>query len=169
MRANPWMLNTLPKLVLRDWRDLRIYTEADLQGSVYFWLRRHFDAVRSSRWDFRSQPVIPIGGRDSRPDVVFFKRGVPYDAIELKVQLRGFSRHTLTREWDKLQRLKQHQGMRHAYQFVLYDSDEVFRLDKADWMKNYLTFIGVNVRRYPSGKLRKGYWDVADQWGKAKF
>jgi len=46
--------------------------------------------------------------------------------------------------------------LRHAYVLVLYDDETMAKLgQKEEWMKNYLTFVGANVRRHRGPKNRR--------------
>jgi hypothetical protein len=110
------------------------------------------------------------GGRSVKPDVVVFKNTLPYDVFELKCHLGGIRESPLDADLEKLHSLKDHLNLRHAYQLVLYD-DDVWDLgyDKDLWMKQYLTFVGANVRRHVHGRVRRGYDDARRRWERWKW
>ena len=76
----------------------------------------------------------------------------------------------LDEDLDKLKEMKTQWNLRHAYQLVLYDDDNVLRLvhDKEPWMKQYLTFVGANVRRHDSKRMRHGYEESRARWARWK-
>ena len=67
---------------------------------------------------------------------------------------------------EKLRRLKKKLKLRHAYQLILYDDDDLWGLPykKESWMKQYLTFVGANVRRHETGRIRRGYQEARKRW-----
>jgi hypothetical protein len=106
-----------------------------------------------------------------KPDIVIYKNTIPYDVFELKCQMGGFQPRTLEQDLDKLKALKREWNIRHAYQLVLYDDDSTHSLPtykKSDWMKNFLTFIPINIRRSASGRQRDGYFDARKRWERFK-
>ena len=114
-----------------------------------YWLRHEFERTRSEQWLVRTQPTLDLGaGKTVKPDVVVFKNTLPYDVFELKRHLEGIRESLLDADLEKLHRLKDCFNLRHAYQLVLYDGNDVWDLayDKERWMKQYLTFLGANVR-----------------------
>jgi hypothetical protein len=60
MKADSWILNELPEYLIKDWYELYIYNESDMQASAYYWLRDYFDRERSAKWIVRTQPFIPL-------------------------------------------------------------------------------------------------------------
>jgi len=157
--------------LVTDWYNLQIFTEYDLQVATYYWLRREFERTRSERWLVRTQPTMDLdGGKRVKPDVVVFKNVLPYDVFELKCHLAGIRESPLDADLAKLHRLKDCFNLRHAYQLVLYDDDDVWDLayNKEPWMKQYLTFVGANVRRHPHGRMRRGYEDALRKWQRWK-
>ena len=66
--------------------------------------------------------------------------------------------------------MKTRWNLRHAYQLVLYDDDDVLSItyDKEPWMKQYLTFVGANVRCHDSGRMCRDYIDSRDRWARRK-
>ena len=168
MKADSWILHKLPDAILSDWYCLYIYTEHDLQVATYHWLRAHFDRERSDNWIVRSQPTLDAEGGTMKPDLVIYRNTIPYDAIELKCLMDGFRKNRLDPDLDKLQRLKTEHNLRHAYMIVLYDDDDVYSPTRQQWMKNYLTYIGMNVRRHENGRMRRGYKESRARWGRFK-
>lgn len=171
MRADPWILNDLPERLVDDWYDRYIFNEHDMQVATYYWLRRHFDRYRSEPWSVRAQPVLELrAGGCVKPDIVIYRNTLPYDIIELKCQLEGIRFELLNSDVEKLRALKA-ENIRHAYQLVLYDRDEVWDIPSATkkpWMQQYLTFVGANVRRHTTGRLRRGYEAGRKQWERWK-
>ncbi|MDO8140458.1 MAG: hypothetical protein Q6358_03080 [Candidatus Brocadiales bacterium] len=166
MRADSWILHHLPEQLVADWYNLLIFNEYDMQVATY-WLRREFEHTRSDTWTVRTQPTLEMsGGKTVKPDIVVFKNNVPYDVLELKCHLDGVRETLLDDDLDKLRRLKRRWNLRHAYQLVLYDDEDVWSLtyDKEPWMRQYLTFVGANVRLHESGRLRRGYDNARGRW-----
>jgi hypothetical protein len=170
MRADPFIRNNLPDLLIEDWYNLSIYNEFDLQVAAYYWLRREFDRLRSQHWIIRAQPRLEVGNAIMKPDIVIYKMSVPYDVIELKCQMVALRESPLRKDLDKLKALKK-LNVRHAYLLVLYDDDgwydkftrrEISR--REDWMKNYLTPVFANVRCHAKGRKRRGYDEVRARW-----
>jgi len=171
LRADSWILHELPERLVADWYNLQIFTEYDLQVATYYWLRREFERTRSKQWLVRTQPILNLAGDKSvKPDVVVFKNTLPYDVFELKCHLGGIRESLLDTDLEKLHRLKDRFNLRHAYQLVLYDADDVWDLayDKEPWMKRYLTFVGANVRRHVHGRMRRGYHRARQRWERWK-
>lgn len=167
MRADSWVMDDLPELVVADWYNLFIFTECDLQVAAYYWLRRYFQRTRSEQWSVRTQPTLDVGsGKTSKPDVVVFKNALPYDVFELKCHLTGVRADRWEADLDKLRQLKEKWNIRHAYQLVLYDDDEVWGLprEKETWAKRYLTFVGANIRRHETGRMRRDYEQARRRW-----
>lgn len=171
LRADSWILHELPEHLVVDWYNLQIFTEYDLQVATYYSLRREFERTRSEQWLVRTQPSLDLtGGKMVKPDVVIFKNTLPYDVFELKCHLDGARESSLDADLEKLRRLKDRFNLRHAYQLVLYDDDDILNLvyQKEPWMKQYLTFVGANVRRHQNGRLRRGYDEARRRWERWK-
>ena len=171
MKADTWLLNGLPEQLVTDWYNLQIFNEYDMQVATYYWIRREFERTRSENWSVRTQPSLKMsGGRIVKPDIVIFKNSVAYDVLELKCHLDGVRETLLDEDLDKLKEMKTQWNLRHAYQLVLYDDDNVLRLvhDKEPWMKQYLTFVGANVRRHDSKRMRHGYEESRARWARWK-
>lgn len=171
MRADTWILHDLPEQLVADWYNLQIFTEYDMQVATYYWIRREFERTRSDSWTVRTQPSLGMPGDTIvKPDIVIFKNSVPYDVLELKCHLDGVRATSLDDDLDKLRRMKDHWNLRHVYQLVLYDDEDVLRItyDKEPWMKHYLTFVGANVRCLDSGRMRRGYGDSHEKWARWK-
>lgn len=171
MRADSWILHDLPEHLFDDWYNLQIFTEYDLQVATYYWVRREFERTRSEQWLVRTQPTLDLAnGKTVKPDVVIFKNTLPYDVFELKCHLGGIRESSLNADLEKFRRLKDRFNLRHAYQLVLYDHDDVWDLayEKESWMKQYLTFVGANVRRHAHGRMRRGYGDARSRWERWK-
>lgn len=170
MRADTWILHDLPERLVQDWEDGLIYTEADMQSAAHYWLRRHFEKWRSMSWSIRTEPPLPTPEGIRKPDLVLYKNATPYDFFELKCQLLGgFNSLRLEPDLEKLRALKPVYNVRHAYQFVLYDDDDIWRFaQKEPWMKTYVTFVGANVRRHPDSGYKRSSYDVSksrwDRW-----
>lgn len=167
-RADPDILDLLRKELVKDWYELRLFSEYDLQCATYFWLRKHFDSERNDSWTLRTQPTLESKASFWKPDIVIYRNDVPYDAIELKFQMDGFTEAPIARDFEKFRKLKREWGLRHAYMFVLYDDADTFSLTKDEWMKNYLTLVGVNVRLLDDGTPRRDYKRVRQQWERYK-
>jgi hypothetical protein len=168
MRADSWILKDLPELIIRDWYDGHVYTESDMQASVYYWLRKHFEKERNAEWFIRTEPVLRTPSGIRKPDIVVYRNSTPFDFIELKCQLDGFSSDALVADLDKLRDLKPVFNVRHAYQFVLYDEADSMKLrTRQEWMRRYVTFVGANVRRRPgNARQRPGYHEARRHWEK---
>jgi hypothetical protein len=159
MRADSWILNSLPEALVDDWFDLHIHTEFDMQVMAYHHLRVAF-TDGNVRWRWRAQPRTLAGTKNTKPDLVLYKGTVQYDAIEMKCLLDGFNWQRLETDLEKLRLWKQ-AGLRHAYLLVLYDDETTADLGtKDEWMKSYLTFIGANVRRYPGSDRKRSRYDA---------
>jgi hypothetical protein len=161
----------LPELLVADWYNLFIFTEYDLQVATYYWLRRHFTRTRSEQWSVRTQPALAMGpGKSLKPDVVVFKNTLPYDVFELKCHLAGVRADRWDVDLEKLRQFKHKWNMRHAYQIILYDDNDVWCLPphREPWMKHYLTFVGANVRRHENGRMRRGYEEARRRWERWK-
>ncbi|MGA2325560.1 MAG: hypothetical protein ABSH05_04670 [Bryobacteraceae bacterium] len=157
----------LPELLVRDWYSLFIFTEYDLQVATYYWFRQHFERTRSERWSVRTQPRLVVGpGKTFKPDVVVFKDTLPYDVLELKCHITDVRADRWGADLEKLRQLKDKWNVRHAYQLILYDDDDVWDLpaQKEPWMKHYVTFVGANVRRHETGRMRRGYEHARRRW-----
>ncbi|MGB3478667.1 MAG: hypothetical protein WBB67_05860 [bacterium] len=173
MRADSWILHELPELLVSDWYNYNIYSEFDLQVTAYFWLRKHFEKCSSIKWIVRAQPVIKLKtGNIVKPDIAIYRNTVLYDIIELKCQLGRLNFRAFAKDFKNLRKLKDEMELRHAYILVLYDYGRNLELPssyKENWMKNYLTFIGANVRLDTNKRQRYGYsnfrrnWDI--YWG----
>lgn len=171
MRGDTWIINVLPEILVEDWYNLYIYSEYDLQVATYHWLRREFDKNRSVKWIVRTQPIILLKKGSVKPDIVIYKNTIPYDIFELKCQMNGFRESELQDDLDKFYRLKKEWNIRHAYQLVLYDDEVIIELPtyrKEDWMKNFLTFISVNIRRSSTGRRRNNYDEAIKRWQRYK-
>jgi hypothetical protein len=107
MRADSTIMNWLPDNLVKDWYEFRIFSEYDLQVCAYHWLRQYFDKFRAVKWVVRTQPALVINGVLSRPDIVIYRGGVPYDVMELKFQMSGFSEVPIVRDYQKLLALKE--------------------------------------------------------------
>jgi hypothetical protein len=167
VRGDSYSIGTLPERLVEDWYRLSIFTEYDMQVAVYYWLRREFERSRSSIWTVRTQPTLDIGGgRKVKPDVVLFRKSVPYDVFELKCHLNAVQPTLWDIDSEKLRELKDTWNIRHAYQLVLYDDVDNWSLprQKQPWMKQYFSFVGANVRLHSSGRLRRGYDEARRSW-----
>lgn len=168
------MRRTIPNpviAVVADWYNLKIFTEFNLQVAAYYWLRCEFERTRSEQWLVRTQPTLDMGaGKTVKPGVVIFKNTLPYDVFELKCYLDGIHELLFDADLEKLHRLKDRFNLRHAYQLVLYDDDDVWDLayGREPWMKQYLTFVGANVRRHANGRSSRGYNDARGRWERWK-
>ncbi len=166
MRGNSWIINELPELLVKDWYNLYIYSEYDMQVATYYWLRAYFDQERDKNWIIRTQPTL-IVKKEFRPDIALFRNTKIYDVMELKFQLNSFDESALLKDLDKFKRLRNAYYIRHAYQIVLYDDDKNIELPsyrKDPWMKKYVTFVGANVRRQRNRRMRSGYAGVRERW-----
>ncbi len=160
MRADSWILSDLPEALIEDWYDLHIHTEFDMQVIAYHHLRVAFTGGNDT-WRWRAQPRAAAGTKHTKPDLVLYKGTAPYDAIEMKCLLDGFNWQRLEADLEKL-RLLRLEGLRHAYLLVLYDDETTADLGaKEDWMKNYLTFVGANVRRHAGSDRRRAQYEGA--------
>jgi hypothetical protein len=167
MRVDSFILNDLPEFLIDQWYDLDIYNESDMQCCTYFWLRDYFDNDRSGKWIIRTQPTTPLDRGTYKPDISIFKHSKMYDAIELKCQLDGIDDAVIDRDIEKFHMLKTQYNLRHAYQLVLYDDNDILELPsywKEDWMKDYLTLVPANVRKHPSGRRRNKYESARKRW-----
>ncbi|GBE18268.1 hypothetical protein BMS3Abin16_00863 [archaeon BMS3Abin16] len=89
--------------------NLLLYREADLQASLYYWLRKFFENrdkrfwIRNEdRWDGSRKK----GGSSGRIDLVIYKNSVPFIPIELKYHNSRLIRGHLKNDIDKLRSLK---------------------------------------------------------------
>jgi hypothetical protein len=169
MKADSWILRDLPKLLVDDWYKLLISTEFDVQVAAYHHLRKAYDRDRHLQWRIRAQPLLKVRGGEVKPDIVIYKGTILYDVIEIKCLLDGFSWTRIEQDLKKFRTLQTSEGLRHAYMLVVYDDDVVAGLqgrDKDPWMKNFLTFVGANVRRSATGRLRAHYASTRRRWTK---
>jgi hypothetical protein len=168
MKANSWILHELPELLVSDWYNYNIYSEFDLQVAAYFWLRKHFEKYRSIKWIVRAQPVIKLpSGNIIKPDIAIFRNTILNDAIELKCQLNNLNLNILDKDFVNLKKLKDEMQLRHAYILLLYDHNQNLGLSsryKENWMMNYLTFIGANIRLEVNNRQRYGYSNFRRNW-----
>lgn len=166
MKADTFVLNDLPEILVKDWYNCYLYSEFDMQVICYYWLRHRYCGTARERI-VRTQPVLKYDdGVSVKPDIVIFQKRIPLYAIELKCFFGEINFSKVRKDQEKLENLNKF-GIKHAYQIVIYDSDSNFSIesrDKADWMKNYYSFIGVNLRRHPTGRLRANYEKTKRLW-----
>jgi hypothetical protein len=177
MRADTWVKEQLPELLVRDWRDLRIYTEHDMQSCVYFHLRKHYDRERSDDWIIRNQPGLRVPGRQRppKPDIVTFKKTAYQDAYEFKClltnqDLRDADRERIREDIEGLEALREPLGLRHAYFVLMCDHQlEGSRRRETELTRyretrdGYLTIVIANVFM-KKGRVRRGYEAARNRW-----
>ena len=171
MKADSLIINKLPEFLVQDWTKLYMYSEFDMQVICYHWLRKHYQWRIGREWIVRTQPVLALGDSVKvKPDIVIYHGAKPIYAFELKCYFSQPNMIAIEKDQDKLRRLKVH-GIRHAYQLVVYIDDGLLTLPshrKDEWMKNYFSFIGINLKRHSIGRLRANFTRNYKLWKKRK-
>lgn len=121
-----------------DCKKLRILTEGDLQGVIYYFLRAYIQKQSKKKvWRILNKPYIrsvkkrkkgKISKIGTFPDIVIFQKNRPRIVIELK-EANRIRERAINYDLSKIKRLKK-SGIRKAYLILLTQSNEH---DKIEW------------------------------------
>ena len=117
-----------------DCKKLRILTEGDLQGVIYYFLRGYIQKQGKKVWRILNKPYIRGIKRHKKdrigmfPDIVIFQKNRPKIIIELK-EARRIKERAIKNDLKKIIKLKK-LGIRKGYLILLTQSNEH---DKIEW------------------------------------
>jgi len=130
-----------------DCKKLRILTEGDLQGVIYYFLRAYIQKQGKKVWRILNKPYIRTLKRQKKdrigifPDIVIFQKNRPKIAIELK-EARRIKQRAINYDLKKIIKLKK-LGIKRSYLILLTQTNEH---DKIEW--------------FNAIKIRKGKFSV---------
>ena len=117
-----------------DCKKLRILTEGDLQGVIYYFLRGYIQKQGEKAWRVLNKPYIRNVKRQKKdkigmfPDIVIFQKNRPKIVIELK-EARRIKEGAIKYDLRKIIKLKK-LGIRRSYLILLTQTNEH---DKIEW------------------------------------
>lgn len=177
--ADRFFRDNLPKRLLKDFFDLKMFSEADMEASAYHWTRRDYLDDADNFTVHRQYRFTSSGGDLKIPDLVVVNQrlGRATEVAELKFLVGDrYSDAALENDLAKAKEYRRRFPSVHTfYQIYMYgatkdeDGDPVKKLrawPRQDWMKNYLCEIEINVefteagsRRRPRGESFDVFWD----------
>jgi hypothetical protein len=153
----------LPKKILADLKDWRLFSELDMHGVAYHHLRTKLSGKRD--WYVRCDVRTKIKG--AQPDIMIFNRYQPKFVIQLAFKIlpsqRLFPLEKLRQDREKLKRLRAaYPGLGKGYIIAVFDSreDRVESLkSESGWEKHYYNEVFLNVHT-----LLRDYADWKESW-----
>jgi hypothetical protein len=170
----------LTSSLLEDVKELRIFTEADMQYRAAV----HLDKEYYPDLYVINQPRIRVGRAGgtigAKPDIVIYHpKDGPQTAIELKCFLKDDNRSvaqiagSVRKDVDKLRKFKdRYTNGKNAFAVVLVNLEkepynellrEFSRTSREDWMNHYFFIHVVNVFCDGNGRKRRWYNDWSEQ------
>lgn len=121
-----------------DCKKLRILTEGDLQGVIYYFLRGYIQKQSKKKvWRILNKPYIKNVRKQKErrvgtfPDIVIFQKYRPKIVIELK-EAKRIKERLINYDLWKIKRLKK-SGIRKGYLILLTQTNEY---DKIEWFNS---------------------------------
>jgi len=163
----------LKSKIVRDLRNYKIITEADLQSCVYLYLRRYLR--HDKRWKIFNQPHISKlwGTRktiDFFPDLVLAVNK-PRISIELKAKTT-VKKSRIVHDARKLYRMRKQKVIRRGYIIYVYrskdgDYEKDIQREADAWIKKYRFVFCMMINAYEH--VPKNRWNKwTEQWEKSK-
>ena len=141
VQIHNFIIKKLVTKLKNDCRKLRILTESDLQGVIYYFLRGYIQKQSKKKvWRILNKPYIrsvkkrkkgKISKIGTFPDIVIFQKNRPKIVIELK-EAKRIKESSINYDLWKIKRLKK-TGIRRAYLILLTQTNEY---DKIEWFNS---------------------------------